>query len=62
MRYACQEQVHNLAPIRPFAVAQLRRFYMDATVFKLINRSEMRNDQRTVARRELTLRRARRVR
>ncbi len=62
MRYDSREQVHNLPPIRPRAVALLRRFHMDATVFNLIDRTEMRNGAQAVSRRFTTLRVARRAR
>jgi len=62
MRYASGEQVHNLPPIRPCAVALLRRFHMDAIVFNLDVSTQKRNDALAPVRIFMTARSPRRVR
>jgi hypothetical protein len=62
MRYASGEQVHNLPPIRPCAVALLRRFHMDAIVFNLDVSTQKRNDALAPVRIVVTARDPRRVR
>jgi hypothetical protein len=62
MRYASGEQVHNLPPIRPRAVALLRRFHMNAIVFNLNLSTRKRNDAPAAVRIFVTARDPRRVR